>query len=767
MGLDRRTFLQQAALALISIGASEAGINLLSKNPRFSRWLQPYIETLAQTTNRKLALLVGINEYSQKTRLHGCVNDVELQKELLVHRFGFKPQDVHILTDRQATRENIETAFVEYLKEPAEIDDIVLFHFSGYGSQVKLPRSVTEETVAQSLVKNSTSEEITDYRLVNSLVPVDSSIPNKGKPAANDLLQSTLLGLGRSLKTENLVTVLDASFQETKEPLQGNLRIRSYNEIAQRPNPEELAFQGQIQRNIAPKTLAAYRKNLTVPGIILAGADENKIALEGTWDNFSAGLLTYVLTQYLWQTMPQTSIIIPLQQAANIVRSWSEKQQQPKLVGKTKPNFAQNIPQKQATGGEGFIKGLDTKGMVDLQMALPLALLHNYEDQSCFRVANLTDSSPENLLQLRSREGITAKAQWLGETSLDKDAVVGKLIQEAIRIVPRNLGLSVALDSHLERIERVDATSALANVAEVKTVNTAGEAYADCLLGKTSLMVDKTEDSASTDKPTYSYGLYTSRGNLIPDTSGEANEVVKIAINRLEPYFKKLLAAKLLEFTVNQNSSTVPVVATLELAAENSPLRKKTSYRIVKSDINRGTFSEDVPTLERSSEIQLKIENQSDRDLYGIIVGVDSEEKLITLYSPQKGAAQKTSNADNLKIPARKQLTIPQSDNSWRWRVIQPLGIARIYLIMAIKPFTNTLELIARQPTAKFEEQQLIPLPDSLEVAKAVLQDLHISSAVDPQIIASNNDVYALDVNSWTSFKFTYDVCKSRLYSFY
>ena len=760
MGLDRRTFLQQAALALISVGASEAGIDLLSKNPRFSRWLQPYIETLAQTSDRKIALLVGINEYSQKTRLHGCVNDVELQKELLVHRFGFKPQDVHILTDRQATRENIESAFVEYLKEPAQSNDLVLFHFSGYGSQVKLPTSVTEETTTQSLVKlDNASENSSDYRLVNSLVPVDSSIPNKGKPAANDLLESTLIGLGRSLQTENLVMVLDASFQETKEPLQGNLRVRSYNEIAQRPNPEELAFQGQIQRNIPPKTIAAYRKNLTLPGIILSGADSNKIALEGTWDNFSAGLLTYVLTQYLWQTMPQNSIIIPLQQAANIVSSWSEKQQQPKLVGKTKPNFAQNIPQKQAVGGEGFIKGLDSKGVVDLQMALPLALLDSYEDRSCFTIANLTDNSSQNLLQLRSREGITAKAQWLGETSLDKDAIVGKLIQEAIRIVPHSLGLSVALDSHLERIERVDATSALANIAEVKTVNTAGEAYADCLLGKTSLMVQKkAENATSTEKPTYSYSLYTSRGNKIPDTSGEVNEVVKTAINRLEPYFKKLLAAKLLEFTVNQNSSTIPVVATLELAKENSPLRKKTSYRIIKSDINRGTFSEDVPTLERSSEIQLKIENQSDRDLYGIIVGVDSEEKLITLYSPQKGAAQKTSSADNLKITAHKQLTIPQSDNSWRWRVIEPLGIARIYLIMAIKPFTNTLELIARQPTAKFDEQQIIPLPDSLEVAKAVMQDLHTSSAVDPQIIASNSDVYALDVNSWTSLKFTYDV---------
>ena len=760
MGLDRRTFLQQAALALISIGASEAGINLLSQNPRLKRWLQPYVATLAQTTNRKLALLVGINEYSQKSRLHGCVNDVELQKELLVHRFGFKPQDVHILTNRQATRENIETAFVEYLKEDSQSDDIILFHFSGYGNKVKLPSSVTEAISAQSLVKLKPESETNSNRLINSLVPVDSSIPNKGKPAANDLLQDTLISLGRALKTNNLIMVLDASFQQTKEPLQGNFRIRSYNSIAPRPNPEELAFQGQIQRNMASKTLA-FGKNLAIPGIFLSGAEQNQIALEGTWNNFSAGLLTYALTQYLWQTMPQTNIIIPLQQAANIVSSWSEKQQQPKLVGKTKPNFTRSMDRDRAVGGEGFIEDLDSKGMVDLQMTgLPLPLLDGYEAQSCFRIPRLADNSPQSLLQLRSREGITAKAQWLGASNLERDFVVGKLIQEAIRVIPRNLGLSVALDNHLERIERVDATSALANIAEVKTVNTAGEAYADCLLGKISLMVDKKAENtnSSAAKAAYSYGLYTSRGNLIPDTTGEANEVVKIAINRLETYFKKLLAAKLLEFTVNQNSSTIPVVATLELAQKNSPLRRKTSYRILPGDLENGIFSEDVPTLERSSEIQLKIDNQSDRDLYGVVLGVDSEEKLITFYSPQKVTTQKVSNPDNLEITAHTQLTIPQSDNSWRWRVIEPLGIARIYLILSIQPFANTLELVARQPTAKFDEQQIIPLPDSLEIAKAVLQDLHISSAVDPQIIGSSSDLYALNVNSWTSFKFTYDV---------
>ncbi len=177
MGLDRRTFLQQIGLALFSLGVSETGISLLGKNDRFAPWLQAYGQTLAETTNRKLALLVGINEYPKNNRLNGCVTDVELQKELLIHRFGFLPQDIVTLTDRQATRENIETAFVEHLTEQATSDDVVVFHFSGYGSRVKMP-NITQETTGAE-----------DYQLVESLVPADGIIPTKGEPAANDFTQ--------------------------------------------------------------------------------------------------------------------------------------------------------------------------------------------------------------------------------------------------------------------------------------------------------------------------------------------------------------------------------------------------------------------------------------------------------------------------------------------------------------------------------------------------------------------------------------------------
>jgi len=42
-----------------------------------------YGKVLAQSTPRKLALVVGINQY-QSQPLDGCINDLELQRHLLI-----------------------------------------------------------------------------------------------------------------------------------------------------------------------------------------------------------------------------------------------------------------------------------------------------------------------------------------------------------------------------------------------------------------------------------------------------------------------------------------------------------------------------------------------------------------------------------------------------------------------------------------------------------------------------------------------------------
>lgn len=66
---SRRRFLQSTAVALGAIGLSQLGLN---------RQASQYGHSLAQSTQRKVALLVGIDAYENgSNRLNGAVNDVD------------------------------------------------------------------------------------------------------------------------------------------------------------------------------------------------------------------------------------------------------------------------------------------------------------------------------------------------------------------------------------------------------------------------------------------------------------------------------------------------------------------------------------------------------------------------------------------------------------------------------------------------------------------------------------------------------------------
>ena len=83
----------------------------------------------------KKALLVGINDYpKQLSTLMGCINDVQNMHDLLTSLFGFKTEDIRILTESDATALNILKA-LEMLVHGAGPGDQLIFHFSGHGSQ--------------------------------------------------------------------------------------------------------------------------------------------------------------------------------------------------------------------------------------------------------------------------------------------------------------------------------------------------------------------------------------------------------------------------------------------------------------------------------------------------------------------------------------------------------------------------------------------------------------------------------------------------------
>ena len=84
--LKRRHFLQFAGATLATMGLSQLD---------FLTQAEGYGQALGQSTPRKLAMLVGINDYPFASgNLRGCLTDVELQYELLVNRFGFNPRDI-------------------------------------------------------------------------------------------------------------------------------------------------------------------------------------------------------------------------------------------------------------------------------------------------------------------------------------------------------------------------------------------------------------------------------------------------------------------------------------------------------------------------------------------------------------------------------------------------------------------------------------------------------------------------------------------------
>jgi hypothetical protein len=276
----RRHFLQFTGSALAAIG-----FNQLS----FLQSAQRYGQVLAQSTPRKLALIVGINNYTSNP-LEGCLNDVVLQRNLLIYRFGFNPKDILVLPDTKATREGILTAFEEHLIKQAKPGDVVVYHYSGHGSRIFDPNPIVVERGQEGL--NGT------------FVPVDGNLPD-GYPAVGgsvkDIMGHTLFLLMSALKTENVTAVLDSCFSggATRE---ARVRSRNGGKNVLVSSDEKTYQQQWLSRlQISPADFVkGYRKGVA-KGLVLAATAPDNVAREININGFKAGIFSYLLTHYLWQ----------------------------------------------------------------------------------------------------------------------------------------------------------------------------------------------------------------------------------------------------------------------------------------------------------------------------------------------------------------------------------------------------------------------------------------------------------------------------------
>ncbi|MBC8257208.1 MAG: caspase family protein [Candidatus Marinimicrobia bacterium] len=84
------------------------------------------------------ALVIGINKYQNVEPLNYAVNDAIAVKDMLVDKYGFKDTNIKLITDEEATKDNILKGFSDILTQAKEKDRVVVF-YAGHGETYKLP----------------------------------------------------------------------------------------------------------------------------------------------------------------------------------------------------------------------------------------------------------------------------------------------------------------------------------------------------------------------------------------------------------------------------------------------------------------------------------------------------------------------------------------------------------------------------------------------------------------------------------------------------
>lgn len=116
------------------------------------------------------AVLIGINSYAVDPRtdrtknLDGAVNDAQAMAETLRTYHGFKPDDIHLITDQEATRDRILKELEEHLIAKAQPGDVSLFYFAGHGSYQENPRSREVDHRDETIVPADANRGTADIR---------------------------------------------------------------------------------------------------------------------------------------------------------------------------------------------------------------------------------------------------------------------------------------------------------------------------------------------------------------------------------------------------------------------------------------------------------------------------------------------------------------------------------------------------------------------------------------------------------------------------
>ncbi|MFB2969172.1 caspase family protein [Aerosakkonema sp. BLCC-F183] len=696
--MKRRHFLQFSGSVLATLGFSQLDVQ--------QRALR-YASAIAQSTPRKLALLIGINTYQDQPLL-GCVTDVNLQKELLINRFGFNSKDILTVTDNQGTRANILSAFEEHLIKQAKPGDVVVFHFSGHGSRVKDPDRDTPDNL------NST------------LVPVDYSLTSENN-VVQDIMGHTLFLLMKAIQTENLTVVLDSC--HSGGATRGNYRVRSRAGGSQlQAISEEKEYQEQwLKRlNLSPSDFIEQRRKGVAKGVAIASARRNELAADAPFSDFHAGAFTYVMTQYLWQQTGSETFAKVIPNVARTTTQLSSQEQKPEYEIKPgSDNDRQPVYfiKEQTPPAEAVILKVEGE-----QTQIWLGGLNPQSLAAFDRGAVFAIVDPQNRykgqVQLQSRNGLIGQGKLIGT------AQSGTLLQENVRGISSNVSLRIALDSSLGN-DAAAAKQILQTNQRIEIVPLQqGEVH--YILGRiTQAYRQELQQKQVTDIPNInSIGLFSAGLDLIPSSFGAAGETVADALNRLQSKLKSLLASRIVKLALNTNSSRLNVTASMNREGQNQILASTFTVRGIASSAipsNRPPQNSGTPSLPANSRqlplgtsVQFRIVNNEASKIYVSVLAIDSAGEMSVLF-PNNW----TATDDIMQLNSGQMLLLPDpSKDNFSLVTQKPKGVTEILIIASKTPLRKALSALRSIASQGQQDRRPIALNQPTEAIDSLLDDL-------------------------------------------
>ncbi|MEQ8386208.1 MAG: caspase family protein [Coleofasciculus sp. A1-SPW-01] len=733
--LKRRQFLQVAGSALATISLHSCQTDPRPRpTPNRLRGAQPF--------TRKLALLVGINTYppnSNITPLNGCLTDVELQRNLLIYRFGFNPQDILTLTNAQATRQAILDSFETHLINQAKPGDIVVFHYSGHGSQVADPDADYADGV------NST------------LVPFDSPRPAAPNPGiVRDIMGHTLFLLMAALNTENVTVVLDCCYSGGAK--RGNLIIRAVRGGAQfQASSEEQAYQQQwlSRLNWTSTVFKQRRRQGVAKGVVITSTNRHQLAADYPFDGFSAGAFTYLMSQYLWQhggdepigsilpaiAQRTTQISFTLQTPEYEVKPGSNTNKQPiYFLDELTPAAEAAITQVNGTQVELWLGGVNAQSLAA------------FNQDAIFAAIN-PQGQFQGTIQLESRQGLVGYGKLL-DTSSSLPLQPGTPCVEQVRGIPQNLSLRIGLSPSLGK----DITQAKAVLTSLNRIQTLPlqETEVDYILGR---LTEKASQNLrlNPSPPLNSLGLFSPGLNPMPNSFGEAGEAVVDGVNRLETKFKSLLAVRLLKMLLNADTAELNITARLsridannQFIAQVFPKRSRTGLNSTtpsRQSINSTRFTQ----LPLATPVQLNIVNNESRPVYVSVLVIDATGEITLLFPHQWAVIE-----DAAQVKAGETLLIPNpSRDTFHLQTQKPLGVTEVLIIASVTPVRNALKALQTIAKRRNLDSEPVVLPAPIEVIEQLLSDLTPSRDYS---VSVTSGISPVDTSQFAAMSITFEV---------